>query len=244
MLRFFRHIRQRLFLEGKVSRYLGYAIGEILLIMIGIFLALQLNNWNEERKDRLEEKDILNRIKVELEGHKANHSNRARLLPRRKQAIDRVASVFEGEPVLDDLEFLNVLLDSAGQSISTPSLRSRAYDELLNSGKIGLIRNTELRDLITDYYSNNLSTQNRGNAVIGRYASIAFDLVPRKGEFTQLDDLSEETASKVVESVLQSELGSFIIPHRNRINFLSVRWALLKEDGLELLQQIETELNN
>ena len=59
MFRFFSSIRQNLLSQGKVSRYLGYAIGEIILIMIGIFLALQLNNWNEERKVRAQEKVIL-----------------------------------------------------------------------------------------------------------------------------------------------------------------------------------------
>jgi hypothetical protein len=45
----FRSIRQKLFNEGKLVRYLGYAIGEIFLIIIGIMFALQLNNWNEDQ---------------------------------------------------------------------------------------------------------------------------------------------------------------------------------------------------
>jgi len=50
----FRSIRQTLFNEGKLLRYLGYAIGEILLIIVGIFFALQLNNLNEDRKAQAE----------------------------------------------------------------------------------------------------------------------------------------------------------------------------------------------
>ena len=50
----FRRIRQKLFKEGKLLRYLGYAVGEIALIIIGIMLALQLNNWNEDRKAQVE----------------------------------------------------------------------------------------------------------------------------------------------------------------------------------------------
>ena len=49
MLRFFRSIRQQLLNENKTVKYLKYAVGEVLLIMVGIFLALQLNNWNEGR---------------------------------------------------------------------------------------------------------------------------------------------------------------------------------------------------
>ena len=50
MIKFFRKIRHRLLTENKFSKYLIYAIGEIVLVMIGILLALQVNNWNEERK--------------------------------------------------------------------------------------------------------------------------------------------------------------------------------------------------
>lgn len=50
MLKFFRKIRQGLLTENKISKYLIYAIGEIALVMIGILLALQVNNWNEQAK--------------------------------------------------------------------------------------------------------------------------------------------------------------------------------------------------
>lgn len=50
MISFFRHIRQSLITGGKTSRYLRYALGEIMLVVIGILIALQINNWNENRK--------------------------------------------------------------------------------------------------------------------------------------------------------------------------------------------------
>ena len=50
MLRFFRNIRKELAAENKVMAYLRYAIGEIILVAIGILIALQINNWNERRK--------------------------------------------------------------------------------------------------------------------------------------------------------------------------------------------------
>lgn len=51
MLKFFRNIRKKLLAEGKTVNYLKYAIGEIFLVVIGILIALQVNNWNEDRKD-------------------------------------------------------------------------------------------------------------------------------------------------------------------------------------------------
>ena len=62
----FRSIRQKLFNEGKLLRYLGYAIGEIALIIIGIMLALQLNNWNEDRKAQAEFEVYVEQLKSDV----------------------------------------------------------------------------------------------------------------------------------------------------------------------------------
>jgi hypothetical protein len=59
MIKFFRKIRQRLLTENKFSKYLIYAIGEIILVVIGILIALSINNWNDYRKERNEEKIVL-----------------------------------------------------------------------------------------------------------------------------------------------------------------------------------------
>ena len=67
MLRFFRRIRLKLIEGGNLRKYLIYAIGEILLVMIGILLALQVNNWNEVRKQRIDEIDLLKDLRTDLE---------------------------------------------------------------------------------------------------------------------------------------------------------------------------------
>lgn len=59
MIRFFRKIRQKLLTQNKVTRYLAYAIGEIFLVVIGILIALQVNNWNESRKESARERELL-----------------------------------------------------------------------------------------------------------------------------------------------------------------------------------------
>ena len=73
MIKFFRHIRQNLFLENKTGksvlpagRYLKYAIGEIILVVVGILIALQVNNWNENRKLRKQEIIYLNNLKNDI----------------------------------------------------------------------------------------------------------------------------------------------------------------------------------
>jgi len=69
MIKFFRKIRQNLLSEGKTGKYFKYAIGEILLVVIGILIALQINNWNEEKKTNLFQHKIL----VELHSSALNN---------------------------------------------------------------------------------------------------------------------------------------------------------------------------
>jgi len=69
MIVFLRKIRQQLLNENRLSKYLLYAIGEILLVVIGILIALQINNWNEDRKNRENEAYILGEILNNLREH-------------------------------------------------------------------------------------------------------------------------------------------------------------------------------
>ena len=66
MIKFFRKIRQQLVTENKFSKYLLYAIGEIVLVVIGILIALQINNWNEYQKERKSERLLLSEIRDNL----------------------------------------------------------------------------------------------------------------------------------------------------------------------------------
>jgi hypothetical protein len=71
MIKFFRKIRQNLLSEGKTGKYFKYAIGEIILVVIGILIALQINNWNENRKQNKTEKEFITSVKNDLKQDKA-----------------------------------------------------------------------------------------------------------------------------------------------------------------------------
>ena len=62
MIKFFRKIRQKLVEQNRVSKYLLYAFGEIILVVIGILIALQINNWNENKKSKQQERELLNHV--------------------------------------------------------------------------------------------------------------------------------------------------------------------------------------
>jgi len=66
MIKFFRKIRQNLLKEGKTARYFKYALGEIILVVIGILIALQINNWNEYRKYQIHELEVIEGLYSEI----------------------------------------------------------------------------------------------------------------------------------------------------------------------------------
>ena len=70
MIKFFRKIRHNLLLKNQTGKYFKYAIGEIVLVVIGILIALQINNWNQNRIDRNDEKDIIAKLNNDFKENK------------------------------------------------------------------------------------------------------------------------------------------------------------------------------
>ena len=75
MIKFFRKIRQNLLMENKTGKYLKYAIGEIILVVIGILIALQINNWNENKKLEAKTQDYYKQLLEDLKKDKAFSKN-------------------------------------------------------------------------------------------------------------------------------------------------------------------------
>ncbi|MBU3822026.1 hypothetical protein KO566_08145 [Flavobacteriaceae bacterium XHP0103] len=82
MIKFFRKIRQELLNEGKTSKYLKYAVGEIILVVIGILIALQINNWNENRKSRQLELLNIEQLILDIQEDSIDIQNKINRLPK------------------------------------------------------------------------------------------------------------------------------------------------------------------
>lgn len=102
MIKFFRKIRQNLLSEGKTGKYFKYAIGEIVLVVIGILIALQINNWNENRKQQAEITDIYKQIVLDLDNDIDEFSNVIKYYNSIKPVYDAVISDTRTIDLLDD----------------------------------------------------------------------------------------------------------------------------------------------
>ena len=146
MIKFFRKIRQNMVKDNRVSKYVLYAIGEIILVVIGILIALQINNNNEANKTRAKELHYLKNIKNDLLLNITNMDNFINTRNNQIQSANTILDYYEGKPLIDLIDFsnncVNVYTWKKFYQINNTFL------ELTNSGNLALISN--------DFIKNNL----------------------------------------------------------------------------------------
>ena len=150
MLAFLRKIRKSLIGIGSTRKYLYYAIGEILLVMIGILLALQVNNWNSNRKKAVTRQLYLKSIIAQLDENIRYTNNHIGLCDDRIATLDKVFSELN-QPIID-YDSLIESLQQAETGVGTSNLKTLAVEELLVSNNIAIFEK-ELRDKILRYHS-------------------------------------------------------------------------------------------
>ena len=150
MITLFRRVREKLIGEGNVRRYLLYAVGEIALVMIGILLALQVNNWNEGRKLQQKEFSYLNRLYEEVQRDSISLSSSIKLTGSKIEQTKRVLDHIQKQiPLSDSAQFIGeVFLIGRGGSFR-PYLP--AYEELISTGDLGIIQNKTVTELLARY---------------------------------------------------------------------------------------------
>lgn len=150
MIKFFRHIRQRMIKENRMSKYLLYAIGEIVLVVIGILIALQINTWNIDRTNRFQEQQILQQLSIEYQENlkeiEAKNYLRTGMIAAIKKIFYHIDNGIGDYP----LDSLHMQLNRTGTT-PTFNVSSGVTDELLSSGKLYLIQNAELKNHLTNF---------------------------------------------------------------------------------------------
>ena len=108
MIKFFRKIRQQLLIQNKFSKYLLYAIGEIVLVVIGILIALSINNWNQEIKTKKQEIKILAELKNDLKTNLNEIIETYNTSKSRQLSTVLILDYFENNRTIDDLSLIHI----------------------------------------------------------------------------------------------------------------------------------------
>ncbi|WP_223032874.1 DUF6090 family protein [Hanstruepera marina] len=166
MIKFFRHIRQSLIEENKTSKYLKYAIGEIILVVIGILIALQINNWNN---NRLEKQTEINQIKQLLEDARADSiffESRANFIKRTDTIQKLVLSMYDSTLV----DSISKLKRKKNSNLFGSRLAYQSHVMVNNSDAVDIIKNDSIERYLKRYYAKY------------EYVATAIELSNRMGE--------------------------------------------------------------
>lgn len=145
MIKFFRNIRQNLLLEGKAGNYLKYAISEIVLVVIGILIALQINNWNEQRKLKVTTDAYIERLISDIVADTLAIHNGLNI---RRQTIANIETYFEYYE--STKTSLKVAIDSA-VNVQFGLWRyipvNQTYEDMKSTGNLNLLSQQQQKKL-------------------------------------------------------------------------------------------------
>ena len=246
MIPFFRKIRKKMADDYKPLRYMRYAIGEIVLVVIGILIALQINNWNENRKSSQIEHYYLNSLGNSIKQDTIDINFTLREINRTVNLID---SLSDNSTMSGSQETLSELLPSLYMSTFNLKIETSTIDDLKSTGNLNLIKNKSLSELLLIYYTDIKSQENGLNSslltysreTIGPYLmknySVVFNGMVISNE---VDERFGLNANKLKEDLFLVNSLGFRKSILTGLKF-AYKDALIK--GTKILEMIDDELN-
>ena len=242
MIQFFRKIRERLLNENKFSKYLLYAIGEIVLVVIGILIALQVNDWNEGQKERRVELKALSDLKREFLYNKV--------------LLDSAVNFKEVAYASNEAFIETIRKGKAGtESIirryggSTINPNNGVLNSLISTGTINTIQNDSLKhlltsweDLIQNYREEEERHYNWLDLVVWPYLNgvIPNSDYSEKGGWVFLD--STEVLAYYNEAFKDLKFRNLHLENRKALSFVIGESKLVASNLEQILTLIETEI--
>lgn len=250
MINFFRQIRQKLLSEKKVRTYFFYALGEIILVVIGILIALQINNYSEYEKERQKERTLLMNLADDVGLDIIQIENNTRLSRERLARLDSLIQQLKTPDSVNPIQFIR----NSYEFVFDQYFKSNSgiFDEAVSSGHMSYIQNEPLRQSIFNYYRNAKETYTDGTTrqitdefitpLLVEHVYLNQEglemLGMNVGNFSAIDkiDLHELAKNKAYWKMILLKFGG----NQEQI----ARWAGIKQRALQLKQEIDNELKN
>ena len=153
MIKFFSKIRYSLIKQNKSGKYFKYAIGEIILVVIGILIALSINNWNENRKNSIKEIQFLEGFKNDLMANKTELNRVIRKAEITSNSSDSILKLKRRE--LESLgikSFVRFMMDATGFTVY--QTQEGTIQGIMGSGNLDVISNDSIRLAIGSWQAN------------------------------------------------------------------------------------------
>jgi hypothetical protein len=152
MIKFFRKIRYDLIGQNKTGKYFKYAIGEIILVVIGIFIAIQLNNINEERKLQNKEGEYYCKLLEDIQQDIIQNEKLIIVSEKRIKSSNELLSLLQEDSLNSEL-IANKALEAVSLITYTFKPNKAAFEDLKSSGNLAILKDEKIKSKISEYYT-------------------------------------------------------------------------------------------
>lgn len=253
MIKFFRKIRQNLLSESKFSKYLIYAIGEIILVVIGILIALQINNWNEKQKEEKSELLILKTLQKDFIENKKMYSE---IVDKQQFVIDNCKSLikcFENKVVEYKRDSIGTFIYYGAFNYYGAEPILGSYEALIGSGDLKILINETLKSNLALFsseinqgFEDEISAMNLLNTLNDEFSSIGTLFLDHKlrnsmglGKLKENIEIKDKTISDLYQN--SNILHSLAMKTGAELNRLKLHLKML-DYSTEILNLIKSEL--
>ena len=215
MIKFFRKIRQNLLSENKFSKYLIYALGEIILVVIGILIALQINNYNNSRQEIKIEQEYLLSLQSEYETNLLKINKAIKENKKRVNSVENMLTLFDTHirDTISDKAISDILYSVfSGEATFQPS--KGVLTDIISSGNLNLIQNEKLRQSLASFESKLDLLKLVENAVhelkiklknqLNKYGSVR-KLLKDRGQNFEYNSISDSMNNREIFSLIEFE---------------------------------------
>ncbi len=225
----------------------SYAVGELIIVVAGVLIALAIDQWNDRRLERQDADEILQHLLIDLQADLSGIEDMVRHVRDKEQSLLRLKFVFDsGERPPDGAQFLQDTIVGADYGWNQNRPITATYEEALSSGKFRLIRDADLRSEISRYYFEFTDLFNRADARETEFPHLSYQLVPRnrtsnvRQVLLDIDTgLSSTEMAGLIDRALASPIREYVTAEVNLAIFILYLSADISQQGESLISRIE-----
>lgn len=240
MIQVFRKIRYQLMSDNKTTRYFKYAIGEIALVMIGILLALQVNNWNEHRKELQLEKRFLSELILDLQSDSLTIAYMKNVSNIQLKAKQKLTDYFNQKTTYPN-DSLSKFFNRQWRSLYSFNPITTTLDEMKSTGNIGVIKNLKLRRKILKVYNEYLLFKNYDERIYHTQQDETWKLLFSKVPNLYSAESFQDNKTNIIEALSNFEIRNRILG--NYVRGINHGLHQLEKTNSELLMALRKEIN-
>ena len=219
---------------------------ETLIIVLGVLIAFAVNDYWSDRQDRELEIQYLKRVYADLKSDEKQVSELDNAVSRKLLALDAIAPVVRGvEPVPEDVgAFLrNVTLGGIGGAWPNYFVTATTFEDLKVTGNLRLIRNTEIRSKLNDYYVDFESEHQRILARRTGYFMYVHSMLPSELRASMtMDDINDFGVEHALEKIQSHEFMDLLNQEYNFAYFVKYMYALYTQASRKLAEEVEAHI--